>query len=153
MKHENLLLDNQLCFALYSATNAITRAYRTQLAKFNLTYPQYLVMLALWDLKECPIVDLSKRLNIDSGTLTPLLKRMEVAGLIARKRDEVDERRMLVKLTPSAVRMREKLAPVQSNVACSTGLSNNEFTFLRDSLHRLAGQISSQYPPSRVRET
>lgn len=144
MNHDNLLLDNQLCFALYSATNAVVRTYQKKLADLNLTYPQYLVMLALWDLEQAPVREVADRLNIDSGTLTPILKRMETAGLVVRERDKADERRVLIRMTPVALRMREKLAPLQAEVACGTGLSRREFTTLRDTLHRLARSISTR---------
>ena len=98
MSKNQLCLDEQLCFPIYAASNLIVKAYRPFLAPLGLTYPQYLVMLVLWE-KECVSVgDLGQILHLDSGTLTPLLKRMETSGLINRSRDPNDERRVLISL-------------------------------------------------------
>ncbi len=94
-----LLLDNQLCFALYSASLAMTKRYKPLLAALGLTYPQYLVLLVLWELDGLTVSELGERLSLDSGTLTPLLKRLESAGLLSRLRDAADERRVRVQLT------------------------------------------------------
>src|SRR5215212_4007928 len=94
-----LLLDNQLCFALYSASLAMTKLYKPLLDELGLTYPQYLAMLVLWEQDGLMVSDLGERLSLDSGTLTPLLKRLESAGLIARIRAVEDERRVLITLT------------------------------------------------------
>src|SRR5436190_2142305 len=101
-----LLLDNQLCFALYSASLAMTKLYKPLLDELGLTYPQYLAMLALWEQDGLMVSELGKRLRLDSGTLTPLLKRMEAAGLVARTRDAQDERRVHISLTASGRRLK-----------------------------------------------
>lgn len=100
LSEQALLLDNQLCFALYSASLAMTKLYKPLLDDLGLTYPQYLVLLVLWEQDGVTVSELGERLFLDSGTLTPLLKRMEAAGLLTRLRDAADERRVLIRLTP-----------------------------------------------------
>ena len=102
-----LLLDHQLCFAMYSASLAMTKAYKKLLAPLDITYPQYLVMMVLWEKDQVTVSELGGRLFLDSGTLTPLLKRMEAMGLLHRTRDAEDERRVLVSLTPAGRALRE----------------------------------------------
>src|ERR1700749_1050842 len=94
-----LRLDNQICFAIYSATHAFNRVYKPLLDRLGLTYPQYLVMLVLWERDGVPVRDIGERLSLDSGTLTPLLKRLEQAGLVKRTRSSEDERQVLIALT------------------------------------------------------
>ena len=107
-----LLLDNQLCFALYSASLAMTKLYKPLLDDLGLTYPQYLAMLVLWERDGLMVSELGERLSLDSGTLTPLLKRLEAAGLIARIRDVADERRVHVTLTSAGRRLKARAAKV-----------------------------------------
>ena len=109
----NLLLDHQLCFALYSASLAMTKLYKPVLAELGLTYPQYLVLLVLWETDGVSVSELGKRLSLDSGTLTPLLKRMESAGWLTRQRDTADERRVHIHLseTGRALKTRAKKVP------------------------------------------
>ena len=135
---DNLLLDSQLCFALYAATHAITRAYRTQLKHVGLTYPQYLVMLALWERDGQTVNELAQRLNLDSGTLTPLLKRLENAALVRRQRNTQDERAVNVFLTTKANAIKQDVAAIQHQIACQTRLESAEFAALRTQLHQLA---------------
>ena len=113
-----LLLDNQLCFALYSASLAMTRLYKPLLDELGLTYPQYLAMLVLWEQDGVMVSELGDRLSLDSGTLTPLLKRLEAAGLVARIRDVQDERRVHVTLTAAGQGSRP--APQEFRAACSS---------------------------------
>lgn len=141
--YENLRLDHQLCFALYSATHALTRVYRQGLGELGLTYPQYLVLLALWDYGSLSVGELSRRLNLDSPTLTPLLKRLASAALVTRQRDSADERVVRIGLTDKASALRQRLAELQSRVACSTGLAPAEFALLRDTLHRLSQTMAA----------
>lgn len=143
-RYENLLLDNQLCFALYAATHAITRAYRARLGEFGLTYPQYLVLLVLWENDGQTVKGLAQKLNLDSGTLTPLLKRLESAGFIVRRRSLADERVVVVSLTPAGAGLQPAIADVQHHVACQTGLSPEELAALRDSLHNLTKTIMTE---------
>src|SRR3981081_2418215 len=103
-----LLLGSQLCFAIYSTAHASTRAYKPLLDRLGLTYPQYLVMLVLWERDGVPVKDIGERLFLDSGTLTPLLKRLEAAALIKRTRSTADERQVLIALTPKGHALREK---------------------------------------------
>ena len=133
-----LLLDNQLCFALYAATNAVTRAYRGPLGQVGLTYPQYLVMLVLWQRGNCTVKQLADTLLLDSSTLTPLLKRLEAAGWISRNRDRKDERMLWVALTADGQALRAPVAAIQQGVACRTQLAQAELATLRGQLRALA---------------
>ena len=137
LRFDHLRLRKQLCFSLYSATQAITRAYRSRLSALGLTYPQYLVLLVLWEAERSTVKGLADTLKLDSATVTPLLKRMELAGLITRTRDAVDQRVVNIALTPRAREIEEKVAAVQSEVACSTGLDAQAFRALQDSLSSL----------------
>jgi DNA-binding MarR family transcriptional regulator len=112
-----LRLDLQVCFPLYAATNLITRLYRPVLAKLGLTYPQYLVMLVLWEEEPQTVGGLGARLYLDSGTLTPLLKRLEAAGLVVRRRDTRDERRVQVALTDKGRKLRAQATHVPQTMA------------------------------------
>ncbi|MCH8078302.1 MAG: MarR family transcriptional regulator [Proteobacteria bacterium] len=128
----------QLCFALYVATYAIVRAYRPRLGKVGLTYPQYLVLLVLWETDGMTVKGLAHRLKLDSGTLTPLLKRLESAGLMARRRSLEDERIVNIFLTSEEGQTLEhEVAQMQYEVACQTELLPTEFVELRDTLCRL----------------
>jgi DNA-binding MarR family transcriptional regulator len=115
---EALLLDNQLCFAMYSASLAMTKAYKKILAPLEITYPQYLVMLVLWEKDGVTVSELGTRLFLDSGTLTPLLKRMESMGLLHRNRDADDERRVVVSLSDGGRALREKAKAVPQQMSC-----------------------------------
>ncbi|NQE47725.1 MarR family winged helix-turn-helix transcriptional regulator [Herbaspirillum rubrisubalbicans] len=115
---EALLLDNQLCFAMYSASLAMTKAYKKILAPLEITYPQYLVMLVLWERDEVTVSELGSRLFLDSGTLTPLLKRMESMGLLHRKRDAGDERRVVVSLSDAGRALRQQARTVPQQMSC-----------------------------------
>ena len=114
-----LQLDHQLCFALYSASLAMNRLYRELLAGLGLTYPQYLVMLVLWKRDRLRVSEIGARLFLDSATLTPLLKRLEKAGLVTRTRDAEDERSVLVTLTAAGCAMRHRAREVPSRVTCA----------------------------------
>ncbi|MDE2615676.1 MAG: MarR family transcriptional regulator [Burkholderiales bacterium] len=107
-----LQLDNQLCFALYSASHAMSKAYKPHLDALGLTYPQYVAMLVLWERDGLTVSEIGERLYLDSGTLTPLLKRLETTGYISRLRDTTDERRVLIQLTAAGRRLKSKAAPI-----------------------------------------
>ena len=107
-----LRLDHQLCFALYSASHAMSKAYKPHLEALGLTYPQYVAMLVLWERDGLAVSEIGERLYLDSGTLTPLLKRLESAGYISRLRDAADERRVLIQLTAAGRKLKAKAAPV-----------------------------------------
>jgi DNA-binding MarR family transcriptional regulator len=106
LSEQALLLDNQLCFALYSASLAMTKLYKPLLDELGLTYPQYLALLVLWQQDGVTVSELGQRLSLDSGTLTPLLKRLEAAGLVSRLRDASDERRVLIRLSAAGRRLK-----------------------------------------------
>ncbi len=142
-----LALDNQLCFALYSASRAVTRAYGPLLADLGLTYPQYVTMLALWERTDpMSVGDLGTRLHLDSGTLTPLLKRLEQAGLVTRERDGRDERRVLVSLTAAGRQLRGKAENVPRQLFAESDLDPAELVALRD---RLAELVDAMEPAAR----
>jgi DNA-binding MarR family transcriptional regulator len=121
-----LLLEQQLCFALYNASRALIRAYGPLLEPLGLTYPQYLVMLVLWEEKSASVKALGERLALDSGTLTPLLKRLEERGLITRRRDPDDERVVRIELTTEGQKLRSKARRVPAGLACRTGFDVND---------------------------
>jgi DNA-binding MarR family transcriptional regulator len=142
-----LRLDNQICFAVYSTAHAFNRVYKPLLDRLGLTYPQYLVMLALWERDDVPVKDLGERLFLDSGTLTPLLKRLEAAQLIKRTRSTEDERQVLIALTPQGHALREKAKAVPQSIlaasACSVGellAMKDEIVALRDRLNAVLGE-------------
>lgn len=141
-KFKNLDLDNQLCFALYAATHAITRSYRAKLDHVGITYPQYLVLLVLWEKDMQTIKELALRLQLDSGTLTPLIKRIETAGFVKRERNKQDERVVTVSLTKEGKALEKSVAKIQQEIVCQTGLSESEFFKLRDSLYKLTKTMS-----------
>jgi DNA-binding MarR family transcriptional regulator len=118
MIDQALMLDNQLCFAMYSASLAMTKAYKKILADLDMTYPQYLVMLVLWENNQMSVSELGAKLFLDSGTLTPLLKRMEAMGLLSRARDAADERRVLVTLSAEGKALRKRAMQVPEKLVC-----------------------------------
>src|SRR5262245_9248874 len=115
-----LRLDNQICFAVYSAAHAFSRVYKPLLDRLGLTYPQYLVMLVLWERDGIPLKDIGERLFLDSGTLTPLLKRLEAAGLIKRTRSSEDERQVLMALTAQGQALKEKARAVPHSIVAAS---------------------------------
>lgn len=132
-----LLLDRQLCFPLYAASNLLTRAYRPVLAPLGLTYSQYLVMLVLWEHDVVSVGDLGERLHLDSGTLTPLLKRMERDGFVTRRRDPEDERRVLIMLTPHGHELRAAALNVPQTLAGQLGVDPASVEDLRDAVQAM----------------
>lgn len=145
----SLLLDEQLCFALYAASRRMTATYRPLLEALDLTYPQYLVMLVLWEQEGLTVRELGARLQLDSGTLTPLLKRLEQAGLLARRRRQSDEREVEITLTQAGRKLRERAADIPRCMADKLCMSVDAFVRLRDELKTLATQLA---PPSDPRE-
>lgn len=132
-----LSVDRQLCFAVYSTAHVLNRLYKPLLDPLGLTYPQYLVMLALWQEDGVTVKRLGDQLFLDSGTLTPLLKRMEAAGLVDRRRDPVDERQVRVTLTDAGRALRDRAGAVQASVVCASGRTPEELERLRDDLTAL----------------
>lgn len=137
-----LHLDQQVCFSLYSAQLAMTKVYRKLLADLGLTYPQYLVMLVLWEADGITVSQIGERLFLDSATLTPLLKRLEVAGLLQRQRAARDERQVVVSLTPQGQALRRKAAAVPAAVLCATGCERDELAGLKSQLDDLRQRLS-----------
>lgn len=137
-----LALDHQLCYALYAASLTMTKLYKPMLAPLGLTYPQYLVMLALWEGDDLPVSALGERVSLDSGTLTPLLKRLEASGLIARQRDVADERRVRVSLTPAGRALKAQARSVPRQMAAATGCELDEIASLTQRLHALRGRLT-----------
>src|SRR6478672_8500450 len=138
-----LLLDNQLCFALYSASLAMTKLYKPLLDELGLTYPQYLVMLVLWEGDGLMVSELGQRLSLDSGTLTPLLKRLEAAGLISRLRDVQDERRVHIHLTAAGRKLKSAAAKVPACVLAASQCSIPELLQITNQLRKLRERLAA----------
>ena len=141
-----LLLDNQLCFKLYAASRAVTRAYKPMLDQLGLTYPQYLAMLVLWEWQDTPpaqptVKALGERLLLDSGTLTPLLKRLEQLGLVLRQRARHDEREVHLGLTTVGQALRAQVLPLRAGLLCDNGSSPEELEALREQLSGLLTRL------------
>lgn len=135
---EALRLDRQLCFALYGAANRVTRLYRPLLDALGLTYPQYLAMLVLWETSPRTVGALGEALDLESSTLTPLLKRLETQGLVIRTRDPKDERRVIVALTDAGKALREQARTVPEQLLCRLELPLEDLGDLRERLKALA---------------
>lgn len=138
-----LQLDHQLCFALYSSSLAMTKLYKPLLEPLGLTYPQYLAMLVLWEGDGVTVSQLGERLMLDSGTLTPLLKRLEAAGLVQRLRDSADERRVLLQLTREGRALKRRALAVPEAVACAVGCELDELARLTARLKTLREQLTA----------
>jgi DNA-binding MarR family transcriptional regulator len=138
-----LLLDNQLCFALYSASLAMTKLYKPLLEELGLTYPQYLVMLVLWEGDGLMVSELGQRLSLDSGTLTPLLKRLESAGLVSRLRDAADERRVHIHLTAAGRRLKTRASKVPACLLAASQCSVPELLQLTGQVRALRERLAA----------
>lgn len=136
-----LSVDNQLCFAVYAAAHAFGRAYRALLSSHGLTYPQYLVLLVLWEQEGLTVKEIGTRLFLDSGTLTPLLKRLEAAGQVRRARDRVDERQVSIFLTAKGRSLQGKMDCIPVQAGGLTGMSLEERRALLDNLVTLRGSL------------
>lgn len=139
-----LLLDRQVCFPLYAASNLLNRMYRPVLAQLNLTYPQYLVMLVLWETPLCTVGELGDKLFLDSGTLTPLLKRLAANGLVNRQRDPDDERRVLISLTSDGKLLKQQAAIIPQTLAQSLNLQPEQVEQLRLQVQHIIGIMSNK---------
>lgn len=142
----SLALDDQLCFKLYAASRAVTRAYKPMLDQLGLTYPQYVVMLVLWEWHAARPVQptvkaLGERLMLDSGTLTPVLKRLEQLALVQRRRSAQDEREVHLSLSEAGVQLRDQAHGLKTRLLCDSGIDLNQADGLRDGLDQLLGQI------------
>ncbi|MBC7545675.1 MAG: MarR family transcriptional regulator [Candidatus Sericytochromatia bacterium] len=148
MNDARLHLDNQLCFALYAASRAVTQAYQPLLAPLGVTYPQYLVLLVLWEERQASVKRLGERLHLDSGTLTPLLRRMAARGLITRERSRVDERVVEIGLTETGEQLQEAAQGVVTQLICLLGENINAIAALRDALKTMTSQVA----PATIRK-
>lgn len=145
-REDALQLDSQLCFKLYAASRAVIRAYKPMLDQLSLTYPQYLAMLVLWEWQVVPptqptVKALGERLLLDSGTLTPLLKRLQQLGLLLRQRSAVDEREVHLALTEAGRALRERVLPLRQQLLCEQGVEVDELT----ELHGRVGQLLDRF--------
>jgi MarR family transcriptional regulator, organic hydroperoxide resistance regulator len=138
-----LLLANQLCFAVYSTAHAFNRFYKPLLDKLGLTYPQYLVMLVLWEEDGVPVKEIGERLFLDSGTLTPLLKRLEAAGLLKRTRSKEDERQVIVALTAQGEALKEKARSLPLSILAASQCSVAELTALKSEIVSLREKLNA----------
>ena len=138
-----LLLGNQLCFAVYSTAHAFNRFYKPMLDRLGLTYPQYLVMLVLWEQDGLPVKEIGERLFLDSGTLTPLLKRLEAAGLVKRTRSSEDERQVIVSLTAQGEALKEKARGLPLSILAASECSVAELTALKKEVELLRDKLNA----------
>jgi MarR family transcriptional regulator, organic hydroperoxide resistance regulator len=136
-----LTLDRQVCFALYSASRAFTSLYRPLLDELGLTYPQYLVLLVLWERESVTVKELGTALRLDSGTLSPLLKRLEAHGLITRRRSAADERSVAIALTVAGRDLQTRARSIPDRMVTATGLQVDELVELRSTLDRLTAAL------------
>jgi DNA-binding MarR family transcriptional regulator len=136
-------LDRLLCFSLYSASRTMTAVYRPILTELNLTYPRYLVMLVLWEKQRVTVGRLGERLQLDSGTLSPLLKRLEADGYVRRERSQADERLVDVTLTPAGRRLERKAQCIPEQLFGSTGMTEQEAADLRDAVRNLTDALNA----------
>lgn len=140
---ELLRLDNQLCFALYAATRALSKTYRKRLDPIGITYPQYLVLITLWEQDGLTVSEIGRRLRLDSGTLTPLLQRLEAAKLIERRRGTTDEREVHAHLTAEGSGLKNQVASARHFVGCQLGLSDAEVKTLRSDIMQLVAHLDA----------
>lgn len=145
---DNLALDRQVCFALYSASRAMTARYRSMLDSLGVTYPQYLVLLVLWEQDGRGVREICDALDLDTGTLSPLLKRLETLGLVERRRSSADERRVGIHLTEKGAGLRVAAEDIPAELAQSTGMDIDELVALRNTLSRLTESLHSVNTPT-----
>ncbi|MBY0299533.1 MAG: MarR family transcriptional regulator [Methylobacterium sp.] len=139
-----LRLDNQLCYALYAASHRMTKCYRPLLERLGLTYPQYLVLIVLWENDGLTVSEIGRRLRLDSGTLTPVLKRLEGAGFVRRTRRQEDEREVEISLTPEGKALQEEAVEVRREVVRQLKMSEAEIAELRTRLDDLIVTLGSE---------
>ena len=147
MNYEQLKLENQLCFAVYAASRLITREYQPLLDKLSITYPQYLVLMVLWENNHLPVNDIAKKLVLNTNTITPLLKRMEQQGLIKRERSEKDERKVIVHLSEQGVALQEEAARIPEELVKRLSDSNlklDDLAKLKENLNLLISFLKAQ---------
>jgi MarR family transcriptional regulator, organic hydroperoxide resistance regulator len=144
MRHDDefVKLEDHLCFSLYACSRAIFRLYRPYLDELNLTYPQYLVLLVLWERKQSTVKELGELLGLDSGTLTPMLKRMEAAGLVERKRSAEDERVVMITITEDGNHIKEKAVCIPRSLLESTGMTEEEVMTVNNVIKKLLQRVN-----------
>lgn len=143
-KYDLLRLENQLCFALYAATSVMTRTYMIKLAPMGITYPQYLVLLVLWEQDGVSMSEIGQRLMLGTGTLTPLVKRLEAQNIVQRERDEDDERVVRIWLSPQGLDLRDEALEARLFVACSLGMNEKEILRLRSELMDMVEHLATR---------
>lgn len=136
-KYDALKLENQLCFPLYAASRDVIKQYKTMLDKIDLTYTQYIVMLVLWERHQITTKEMGKLLHLDSGTLTPLLKKMEAKGFLSRKRAEFDERNLSVTITEKGMQLRDEAVEIPGQIAQCSVLTEDETAALHELLYKI----------------
>lgn len=144
MNYDSLKLDNQICFALYAASKEIIKQYKPLLDPLGLTYTQYIVLLVLWEKDNISIKQLCEPLLLDTGTLTPLLKKLEAQGLIKRERSTDDERTVYISLTEQGKNLKERAVEIPQKMFCSTGLSVDDAVALHKQLNKLLAAIKNE---------
>ncbi|MBB6674216.1 MarR family winged helix-turn-helix transcriptional regulator [Cohnella nanjingensis] len=149
-RDESLKLENQTCFAIYACAKEITKLYHPVLKELGLTYTQYITMLALWERDRVSVKELGERLYLDSGTLTPLLKKLETQGFVSRIRDRSDERQLLIELTDAGRALKERAYDVPEKVFCQAGMPASELMKVRVQMTELMRAI---HPVAAVAET
>ena len=141
-EYDKLKLDNQLCFSLYALSREVIKMYQPVLSKYNLTYTQYVTMLAMWELEKAPFKEVAKKLYLDSGTLTPVLKKLESMGLVNKYRDKNDDRMVIVELTQKAIDLKDDIKKVPDEMYCKiNGLEVDELINLKKSLDKMLNQL------------
>ncbi|WP_330692427.1 MarR family transcriptional regulator [Mogibacterium neglectum] len=140
-KYDSLKLENQLCFPLYACSKEITRRYKPFLSKLDLTYTQYITMMVLWEARELSVKELGDKLFLDSGTLTPLLKKLEAKGYLTRNRSVKDERNLIIKITDKGMALREEALAVPQEIRSCISLTDDETAALFKLLHNFMSTI------------
>ena len=141
-ENDKLKLDNQLCFSLYALSREVIKMYQPVLSKYNLTYTQYVTMLAMWEMKKTPFKELAKKLYLDSGTLTPVLKKLEAMGLVNKYRDKNDDRMVIVELTEKAMDLKKEIVEVPDQMYCKLdGFDKDEMLQLKNSLDKMLKKL------------
>ena len=145
VKYEALKLDNQLCFALYACSREITKLYKPVLDELGITYTQYISLLVLWEKDNITVKEIGNKLHLDSGTLTPLLKKLECMELVKRSRDTVDERKVYVKLTEKGIELKKMAIEIPNKILCSTGLTLQSAELLKENITSLLLSLTTGY--------
>lgn len=141
-EYDKLKLDNQLCFSLYALSREVIKMYQPVLSKYNLTYTQYVTMLAMWEMEKTPFKELAKKLYLDSGTLTPVLKKLEAMDLISKYRDKNDDRMVIVELTEKAIELKKEIVEVPEQMYCKLdGFDKDEMIQLKKSLDKMLKEL------------